>query len=223
MTRVRSASSRDRKPKAAPRARLELDARRAQLLVLGRELFGRRAYDEIQIEEIAERAGVSKGLLYHYFGSKRGFYVATVETAASALLEATLEDPSAPPPERALRSLETYLDFVSENAPAFKALLGSGIGTDAEVAGIVERVRAEFVRRFLVGLGLEGQSRPVFELAARSWIGLVEAASLAWIDRGGVDRATLRTFLLDTLTQVLLAALRLDPEAPITLAPPGAG
>lgn len=221
MTRARSASARERKPKPPPRARLDLDARRAQLLVLGRELFGQRAYDEIQIEEIAERAGVSKGLLYHYFGSKRGFYVATVETAASALLEATLEDASQPPPERALRSLETYLDFVSENAPAFKALLGSGIGTDAEVAGIVERVRAEFVRRFLVGLGLEGQSRPVFELAARSWIGLVEAASLAWIERGAVDRATLRTFLLDTLTQVLLAALRLDPDAPITLVPPG--
>ncbi len=222
MTGSRRSMARERRPKAAPRARLELDARRQQLLVLGRELFGRRAYDEIQIDEIAERAGVSKGLLYHYFGSKRGFYVATVEAAASALLEATLEDPKLPPPERALRSLETYLDFVSENAPAFKALLGSGIGTDAEVSGIVERVRAEFVRRFLVGLGLEGQARPVFELAARSWIGLVEAASLAWIDRGAVDRATLRTFLLDTLTQVLLAAVRLDPHAPLAFAPPRA-
>jgi len=199
--------------------RLELDARRAQLLALGRDLFGQRPYDDIAIDEIAEKAGVSKGLLYHYFGSKRGFYVATIEEAAAALLAATLEDPALAPPERAQRSLETYLDFVSHNAPAFKALLGSGIGTDAEVAAVVEGVRSEFLRRFVMNLGLEGKPRPVFELAARSWIGLVEAASLQWIERGGVDRATLKTFLLDTLTQVLMAAYRLDPTAPITLTP----
>lgn len=198
--------------------RLDLDARRAQLLALGRDLFGQRPYDEIPIEEIASRAGISKGLLYHYFGSKRGFYVATVQEAASALLAATLEDPSRPPPERARRSMETYLDFVSENAPAFKALLGSGIGTDAEVAAVVDGVRAEFVKRLLTNLGLGEQKRPVFELAARSWIGLVEAASLAWLERGAVEREKLLAFLLDMLTHVVLTAYRLDPEAPVTLA-----
>ncbi len=207
------------KKSAEPRSRLDLDARRAQLLALGRELFGQRPYDDIPIDEIAHRAGVSKGLLYHYFGSKRGFYVATIQEAANALLAATLENFDLPPPERARRSLETYLDFVSENAPAFKALLGSGIGTDAEVASVVEGVRGEFLRRFVTNLGLAETPRPMFELAARSWIGLVEAASLAWIERGGIDRETLVAFLLDTLTQVLLAAFRIDPTAPITLAP----
>jgi AcrR family transcriptional regulator len=199
--------------------RLDLDVRRAQLLALGRELFGRRPYDDIPIDEIAEKAGISKGLLYHYFGSKRGFYVATVEAAAAELLAATLEDPSLPPPERAQRSLDTYLDFVSENAPAFKALLGSGIGTDPEVASVVDGVRAEFLRRFVLNLGLAEAPRPVFELAARSWIGLVEAASLIWIEKGAVDRATLKAFLMDTLGQVLMAAFRLDPTAPVTLTP----
>lgn len=197
--------------------RLDLDARRAQLLALGRELFGARPFDDIPIEEIAEKAGISKGLLYHYFGSKRGFYVATIAEAARELLAATLEDPKLPPPERAMRSMDTYLDFVSENATAFKALLGGGIGTDPEVAAIVDGVRSEFVRRFLLNLGLLDPPRPVFELAARSWIGMVEAASLAWIARGAVSRETLKAFLLDTLTQTLLAAFRLDPTAPIAL------
>ncbi len=205
--------------KKPPEKRMDLDARRAQLLELGRDLFGQRPYDDIAIDEIAERAGISKGLLYHYFGSKRGFYVATIQEAARALLAATLEDPALSPPDRARRSLETYLDFVSENAPAFKALLGSGIGTDAEVASVVDGVRNEFLRRFVTNLGLAEAPRPVFELAARSWIGLVEAASLAWIDRGGVDRGTLTAFLLETLTQVLMIAYRLDPTAPITLSP----
>lgn len=197
--------------------RLDLDVRRAQLLALGRDLFGQRPYDDIAIEEIAERAGISKGLLYHYFGSKRGFYVATLQQAASDLLAATLEDPSLPPPERAQRSLDTYLDFVSQNAPAFRALLRGGIGTDAEVAAVVDGVRSEFLRRFAMNLGLAQAPRPVFDLAARSWIGLVEAASLEWIERGAVDRATLKTFLLEVLTQVFVIAYRLDPGAPVVL------
>jgi AcrR family transcriptional regulator len=197
--------------------RLDLDARRAQLLALGKDLFGKRPYDDIAIDEIAEKACISKGLLYHYFGSKRGYYVATLEEAARELLAATLEDPSLAPPERAQRSLDTYLDFVSANAPAFKALLRGGIGTDPEVAAVVDGVRTEFLARFVRNLGLAEAPRPVFELAARSWIGLVEAASLQWIEKRDVDRTTLKSFLLDTLTQVLLAAFRLDPTAPIVL------
>ncbi len=201
--------------------RLDLDERRAQLLALGRELFGRRPYDEIAVEEIAQRAGISKGLLYHYFGSKRGFYVATVEEAARAMLAATLEDATLPPPERARRSMERYLDFVSQNGAAFKALLGSGIGTDAEVAAVLSGVRGEFVRRLLANLGLAEARRPVFELAARAWIGLVEAASLRWVEGGDVERETLLSFLLDMLTHVVLSAYRLDPEAPVVLSGDG--
>jgi AcrR family transcriptional regulator len=196
---------------------MDLDVRRAQLLDLGRDLFGQRPYDEIGIDEIARAGGISKGLLYHYFGSKRGFYVATLEEAARQLLAATLEDPALPPPERAQRSLDTYLDFVSQNAPAFRALLRGGIGTDAEVAAVVDGVRNEFLRRFVTNLGLAESPRPVFDLAARSWIGLVEAASLEWVEKGAVERATLKAFLLETLTQVLMIAFRLDPTAPIVL------
>src|SRR5689334_8130279 len=130
--------------KKAPKARLGLDERRAQLLRLGRDLFSVRSYDDIQIDDIAAAAGISKGLLYHYFGSKRGFYVATVEEAAREILEATQLDPSLPPPEKARRSMEVYLDFVEQHAGAYLALLRGGIGTDPEVARIVDRTRNEF-------------------------------------------------------------------------------
>jgi AcrR family transcriptional regulator len=207
-----------------PRARLGLDERRAQLLRLGRELFSERAYDDIAIDDIAAAAGISKGLLYHYFGSKRGFYVATVEEAASEMLAATTLDPALPPPEKARRSMEAYLDFVEQHASAYVALLRGGIGTDPEVATIVDRTRNEFVQRFVSNLGLK-EPRPVFQLAARSWIGLVEAASLSYLEqralaRGGVDRETVMTFLLETLYQILVTAMRLDPEAPLVLALP---
>ncbi len=204
-----------------PRARLLPGDRRAQLLLLGRELFSVRAYDDIQIDDIASAAGISKGLLYHYFGSKRGFYVATVEEAANEMLAATKLDGVLPPPEKARRSMEAYLDFVEQHAGAYLALMRGGIGTDPEVAAIVDRTRSEFVRRFVSNLGLE-EPRPVFQLAARSWIGLVEAASLDYLDRRDVDRATLMQFLLETLYQILMTAMRLDPDAPLVLLGPAA-
>ena len=69
----------------AARHRLQVDERRKQLIDLALELFGNRPYDEISIDETAKEAGVPKGLLYHYFPSKRAFFVAAVEAAAERL------------------------------------------------------------------------------------------------------------------------------------------
>jgi len=63
---------------AAPRRRLSPDARRTELLTLGAEVFGQRPYDEVRIDEISERAGVSRALMYHYFPDKRAFFAAVV-------------------------------------------------------------------------------------------------------------------------------------------------
>src|SRR5262249_47381912 len=63
------------------RVRLDVDARRAQLVDLGLTEFGTRTYDEVSIDRIAQMAGISKGLLYHYFPTKRAFYVACVREA----------------------------------------------------------------------------------------------------------------------------------------------
>jgi len=52
---------------ATARRRLSPEDRRAELLALGAEVFGKRPYDEVRIDEIAERAGVSRALMYHYF------------------------------------------------------------------------------------------------------------------------------------------------------------
>ena len=75
------------------RRRLSPDDRRNELLALGAEVFGQRPYDEVRIDEIAERAGVSRALMYHYFPDKRAFFAAVVRTEGERLFEAT----NAPP------------------------------------------------------------------------------------------------------------------------------
>src|SRR5919197_6687697 len=97
--------------------------RRSELLATGRRLFSRHAYDELSIDEIAARAGVAKGLLYYYFGSKRGYYVAVVEAAAAELRDRTATEPSDPPAARLAQALDAYLRFAEEHADGYRALI----------------------------------------------------------------------------------------------------
>jgi AcrR family transcriptional regulator len=78
---------------AEPRRRLSPDDRRNELLALGAEVFGQRPYDEVRIDEIAERAGVSRALMYHYFPDKRAFFAAVVRAEGERLFEATNTPP----------------------------------------------------------------------------------------------------------------------------------
>lgn len=178
-------------------------------------LFATRAYDEVSIDDIAREAGVSKGLLYHYFGGKRDFYVACVREAADQLLARTAMTASLPEPERAKAGLEAYLAFAEEHAGAYTALVRSGIGHDPEVLAILDAVRDEIVQRMLTEMGF-AEPRPVFRLAVRSWVGQVEAACLDWLVRPDVPRAALVQLLLGALHGTLAAAKAIDPEAPFT-------
>jgi AcrR family transcriptional regulator len=78
---------------AEPRRRLSPDDRRKELLTLGAEVFGQRPYDVVRIDEIAERAGVSRALMYHYFPDKRAFFAAVVRAEGERLFEATNTPP----------------------------------------------------------------------------------------------------------------------------------
>ena len=78
---------------AEARRRLSPEDRRNELLALGVEVFGQRPYDEVRIDEIAERAGVSRALMYHYFPDKRAFFAAVVRAEGERLFEATNTPP----------------------------------------------------------------------------------------------------------------------------------
>ena len=176
------------------RARLQVDERRAQLLDLALELFADRTYDEISIGEIAAAAGVSKGLLYHYFSSKRAFYVAAVNQAARRLLEAT--EPAEDEPEPLGAGLHAYLDYVERHDAAYAFLLRGGVGADPEVLELIETTRRRFVDRIVDGLG--EPDHEMLRLAIRGWLGFVEGASLGWLDGGkSVPREALWLLMLE--------------------------
>ena len=112
-----------------PRRRLSPDDRRAELLALGAEVFGQRPYDEVRIDEIAERAGVSRALMYHYFPDKRAFFAAVVKGQADQLFETTnaLPSPGQTLFEETKTGVLAYMQYHQEHPhAAWAAYVGLG-------------------------------------------------------------------------------------------------
>ena len=172
------------------RVRLDVDARRAQLLELGITAFGAQPYDDVSIDDIARAAGISKGLLYHYFPTKRAFYTETIRAAAARLVHACDPSPSLEPRLQLHAGLDAYLSYVRAHAGAYATLMRSGVGADPDVAAVVDETRNAFVQLLTRGLTTSAETEggadpaifttPFARLAMRGWIGFVEAVSLDW-------------------------------------------
>ncbi|MGB8329032.1 MAG: TetR/AcrR family transcriptional regulator, partial [Polyangiales bacterium] len=195
------------------RIRLQVDVRRQQLLELGLELFGNQTYDELSIDEIAKRAGVSKGLLYHYFPSKRAFYVASVQEAARQLLDETDIDQHGrgptPDPEGVRAGLRAFLEYVARRRIAYRFLLRGGIGTDPEVARIIEGTRQALVDRMISRLSRFGArpDDPATRLRLRGWLGFLEASSLDWAESQELDLEAFLQLLVKMSSLVFASVL----------------
>lgn len=188
------------------RVRLDNDERRAQLLALAKRAFAERAYDDVSIDDLAQVAGISKGLLYHYFPTKRDLYVAALTEIADELVEAVtrMHDELAPI-DRVRTAIDAYLDHITRQSRAFVALMRGGIGSDPEVAAVIEGVRTQLFDKFLLGSPfatlVAGDVK--FETAIRGWIGFVEATSIDWCANPRLDRLAFRELLVEVLFQTI--------------------
>lgn len=182
-------------------ARLTPATRRAQLLEVGRRVFLERSYEDLSMDELAVLGGVSKGLLYHYFPTKREFYMAVLNSAVDEMIEIVQPRPGLPPVEQLRIALDGYLRFVDEHALAYTAVLRGGIGGDPEVVAIADRFRGAAYD--LITTQAPGAVTPLLSLAVRGWIGFVEAVSLEWLRSRRPARSEFVALLIDTLTDAL--------------------
>lgn len=154
--------------------RMDGDARREQLLAAGLELFSSTPYDAVSVDDIAAATDSSRGLLYHYFGSKRGFYIEVLEASAAELVEVLRPDPDADPMTALADGLRRALVWIREHEAGYLAVLSGGIGTDTEVAAVVERVRTAIGDLVLANIEIEPAARPLALAHVRGWVGYVE-------------------------------------------------
>jgi AcrR family transcriptional regulator len=185
--------------------RLDVDERRRQLLETGARVFTEHPYEDVSMAELAREAGISKGLLYHYFPSKRDFFSATLEAAASELRALTDTDASKPPIEQLRASLDAYLAWIDSNAPSYRKLIESAASTD-EARSMVDRVRHETVERMLVGLVAGGGPAPALRTALHGWLWSIDGACLDWLAHRDFDRDQLRELLIGSFAATVMAA-----------------
>jgi AcrR family transcriptional regulator len=192
--------------------RLQLDERRTQLLRLGIRMFATRPYDEISIDDVAEAAGISKGLLYHYFHGKREFYVEAIRASSLHLLQLTEPDPLLPPSARLRAAIDAHLNYIQEHGAVYQTIYSGGITVAPEVGAILEEHRNVVMGRFLSNLGIK-KPRPILRTALRAWVSMVEGASLDWLAHPELERDSLRELLVASYVALLEKASKLDPKA----------
>lgn len=185
------------------RTRLNPSDRRDQLLRIGARLFAERPYDDVQIEEIAARAGVSRGLMYRYFATKRELFRAVVGRASERVAEGTALEASgtapgtATPEERLTAQVEMFLDLFDTDADLMRALHAGTASADEEVRRIIAQGARRHEDHVLDVLEQLGSARTAaLRAAVRSWIVMARAGALDRLDNLDISRGELREICL---------------------------
>jgi len=164
-------------------------ARRAQLLDAAREIFVAHGYHAAAMDDIAERAGVSKPVLYQHFPGKRELYLALVQEHATELFEAVRAALQSTPDnkQRVAATLGAYFAFVDSDSAAFRLVFESDLTNDPEVRQLVENVTVGCAQLFTQVIredtGLEHQEA---ELLAVALAGMAQVTARYWLRSGCV-------------------------------------
>ena len=191
----------------APRfTRLESDARRAQILSSARRSFSGRHYGEVSLAQVAAEAGVTRGLLHHYFGTKRELYVEVVRSMVTPPVD-MLTDERLPAGDRDLvlrHAVDLYLDSVRANRETWLATVGAqGFGRDAEIEAVLEEAREVTTARVIQLVRPPGRASAELRALIRAYAGLAEAASVDWLQRGKLSRAQVHGLLFGALVALV--------------------
>jgi AcrR family transcriptional regulator len=196
-------------------SRLDVDERRRQLLDASARVFTERRYDEVSMSEIAAAAGISKGLLYHYFTNKQELFRATLEDAARDIAIRIEPDESLAPAERVSRSLDAYLDWIEAHEASYVRLI-EDVGSVSEVRELVTRVREE-TAVLIARQAVQADPPRALVTAALGWLWFMDGACLDWLKRRHMTRAQVRDMLLAVLFGSVMAASSVEPSIELKL------
>jgi len=164
------------------RTRLDPEQRREQIIDAAQLTFADRDPSDVTFEQVAEAAGVSRALVYNYFGDKGGLiaavYLRSFERLDVALAQAFAATPVGPDRLRAI--IGAYLDFAADNASVCHLISAA----EANVHPLVQHARRKRFERMADGWGNTGDSR----LVARAVVSMLEGAVLEWLDSPSADR-----------------------------------
>jgi AcrR family transcriptional regulator len=189
-----------------PGRRLDPQIRQAQILDAARRLAATRDLTQVTTAEVAATAGVSQGLVFRYFPTRRDLELAVVRQATDSLLAALRTTPAGPAADRLRAGLVTYLDHVESEPESWRVLLR--LRDDDEVARVLAEMDERNLGLLLETLGTELSLAPAALLTVlRAWLALEQRACLLWTDQPATQRAAGRQLLTDLLVETFTAAL----------------
>ncbi|MFC8733493.1 TetR/AcrR family transcriptional regulator [Luteimicrobium sp. NPDC057192] len=194
----------DQRRRDERRTRLSPDERRAQLVAIGVKALADHSLEELTIERLSQQAGVSRGLLFYYFGSKQGFHREVVRAARDGLLRATEPDVDLAPLDRLHATLSNLVRFVREHEDTFFSLVRGAASGDREVREVVQQARALQMERLRVvceELGIPDTA--MLRMTLRSWVAFAEESLVDGALVSELSPEELVTFLERTLFAVV--------------------
>lgn len=188
------------------RQRLEPDERKAQILAVAREMFGAGTYASVSTGRIADRAGVARGLIHHYFQGKRGLYLEVVRQMMIVPAPTTEHLPHATIEQRLAISIDRWLNVVERNKDMWLTAIGPEvIGHDEDVEEILAEGDETATDRVLEAAMLTDvtEGREILRGMIRSYGSMLRTASREWLVRGTLTRGQLHQILTDCLIHLL--------------------
>jgi AcrR family transcriptional regulator len=167
--------------------RLSRDARRAQLLGAARDVFAAQGYHAAAMDDIAERAGVSKPVLYQHFPSKLELYRALLSTYTDELVARlrTAIVSNSDNEQRVRGAVSAYFDFVAVDGESYRLVFESDLRSEPEAAEIIDRALTECIELVTDAVTTDaGLNRERARLLAVGLVGLSQFAARYWLDSG---------------------------------------
>ena len=194
------------------RTYLEAEQRRAQILRVAAQLFSERNYDAVSTAEVAREAGVARGLVNHYFRTKRELYVAVVRS----MLE--VPDDLFPAPADADQSernavlsdaVDRWLRTVKANRGTWLACIGvKGFGRDPELEAVLEDARRRIIDQLIaLAWGPPSEATPEVRALMRGYEGFAQAITADWLTSGRLPRREVHQLLVQGLVALVDEAL----------------
>jgi AcrR family transcriptional regulator len=179
------------------RSRMSPDERRRQLVGIGLGLLRERPLHAITVDEVARRAGISRGLLFHYFASKQAFHRAVAAAGLRRLHRAMWPADDRPADERLRGAIDGYLAFVERRPGRVMEMAGGSWSADPELAEVLRDARAAIADGLLAAaddgrdVPRDGPAAALRTQSARAWLAFAERLALDWVAEPSVDREAL--------------------------------
>ncbi len=180
------------------RRRLSAEDRRKQLVGIGLMMLRTQPIHELSIDAVAAEAGISRGLLFHYFPTKRDFYVEVMSAAGRRLLRVTKPDPTLPAEEQLRQMLLSFVAFVTRRRDSYISFVRGAAGGDVFVVEVYAATRAGLTTRVLDLLGepIQEPASPI-RMTVHAWLAYVEDLTIEWSGLLEPDRPSTPEALVD--------------------------